>query len=418
MSSILRAALRGWYALRLLALRAYPHPRDARVIRTGDPRADRVLVIGNGFFSGWGVEWPRAGAAGRLSDAVADRTGRGCDVEVIGADVMDARSALAWIGDRDLTDFDAVVVALGVGDALRRTPVADWQQRLEALFAGLTPRIAPHAPVLFVGIPPITALSAFHGIVARSAAGHRARLNAAGAYAAELAGLPHVDIAEFVGDARGRVSETSAYGQLATRLASELAPSLVAARPDPEPRAALECRSDVAELARLAATGSSTLRDVMARAEKRFRVEFATVSLLDGDRLHPATHSELASGPIPLALSFSRWVLESEGPVVVPDARVDPRFADNPLVDVAGADFFAGVPLRDGEGRVVGAFGLHGLRARPSHSVPLDALNELAREAEEELKRLTAATTARVYTLPSAPEPPAEASPTEASPAA
>src|SRR5690606_26735083 len=144
-----------------------------------DPRADRVLVLGNGFARGWGVASHRVALAGRLSDALGDRTGRGCDVEVIGDERMDVRSALPWLGDRGLGGVDVVVVALGVSDALRRTPVAEWRRALGAVLDEIVSRSRPDAAVLVLGIPPLAALPAFDGMVARTADRHRERLNAA-----------------------------------------------------------------------------------------------------------------------------------------------------------------------------------------------------------------------------------------------
>jgi GAF domain-containing protein len=392
MSSILRTALRAWYALRLLELRKHRRPQDSAVTRSGDPRADRVLLIGNGFTHGWGVDSHRQALTGRLSDAVADRTGRGCDLDVVGAESMNARSSLAWVGDRDLGELDAVVVALGLNDALRRTPIPDWERGLSELFSAVVPRLRPDAAVLVVGIPPVRALSAFDGVVARASDGHRDRLNATAIWTSELHGVAHLEIGEFVPDTRGRLTAAAVYAQLGARIAAELAPALVSSRPDPGPR---EPQADplwewsgTEEVVALAAKGGSpVLRRLAETAQKAFKVELAVVSLVNGDRLFYANNTDVMPGSVPLDLSFCQYTVAEEAPVIIPDARVDERFADNPLIDLSFINFYAGYPLRSSDGTVIGSFCLQGSRARNGDSVSIEALRGLALQAEAELRR-------------------------------
>jgi GAF domain-containing protein len=395
MSSLLRAGLRAWYALHLLKLRAHRRPLDSAVTRSGDPRADRVLVIGNGFTHGWGVDSHRDALTGRLAQAVADRTGRGCDVDVVGAESMNARSALAWVGDRDLTEFDAVVVALGLNDALRRTPLPDWERGLSDLLADVVPRLRPEATALMLGIPPVRALPAFDGLGARFAEGHRDRLNAAAAYTAELNGVGHLDVAELQRDRRGRLTPSCVYTQLAARIAPELASALVRTRPDAQLR---EAHADptwewsgtkrLVDLAR--SGGSPVLRRLAETAQKTFKVELAVVSLVNGDRLFYANNTDVMPESVPLDLAFCRYTVADEEPLIVPDARADERFADNPLLDLSYINFYAGYPLRASDGRVIGSFCLQGSRARSADSISIEALRGIALQAEAELRRVEA----------------------------
>jgi len=43
-----RLALRAWYAFRMLRMRTQVQPQDVPAVRSGDPLADRILVVGNG----------------------------------------------------------------------------------------------------------------------------------------------------------------------------------------------------------------------------------------------------------------------------------------------------------------------------------------------------------------------------------
>lgn len=57
----------------------------------------------------------------------------------------------------------------------------------------------------------------------------------------------------------------------------------------------------------------------------------------------------------PLTHSFCRHVVHSGVPLVVPDARLDPRVHDNPAIDDLHVVAYAGVPLVDVDDRVVGS---------------------------------------------------------------
>lgn len=392
MPSMLRAALRAWYALRLLELRKHRRPLDSAVTRSGDPRADRVLVVGNGFTHGWGVDSHRLALTGRLAEAVADRTGRGCDLDVVGAESMNARSALAWVGDRDLSAFDAFVIAIGLNDALRRTPVADWERGLSDLISAVVPRLRPDAAVLLVGIPPVQALPAYDGLAARLAEGHRDRLNAAATWTAELHGIAHLDIPRFTADSRGRLTAAAVYAQLGSRIAAELAPTLIASRPAPSVRAPqadpIWQWSGLEEVVAEAATGGTpVLRRLAETAQKMFKVELAVVSLVNGDRLYYGNNTDVMPTSVPLDLSFCQYTVAEEAPVIIPDVRADDRFVDNPLIDLSYINFYAGYPLRATDGTVIGSFCLQGSRARSGESVPIEALRGLALQAEAELRR-------------------------------
>jgi len=62
-------ALRAWYAFKQLRLRTQPRPTDVPAIRSGDPAADRILVVGNGPSQGWGVLTQQLALTGQLAES-------------------------------------------------------------------------------------------------------------------------------------------------------------------------------------------------------------------------------------------------------------------------------------------------------------------------------------------------------------
>jgi lysophospholipase L1-like esterase len=381
-------ALRALYAFGMLRQRAQVQPKDVPAVRSGDPSADRILVVGNGPSHGWGVLTHQLALTGQLADAIAVRTKRACDADLVGAEAMNIRSAYAWIGDRDLRDVDALILMVGFNDALRLTPLATWEEELEAALIGITSRLRTDALLAVVGIPPISSFRSRAGVIARLTDRHRRRLNAAAKSIADHRNIPYIELP--VDDARAPEASAAVYRHFADGIADELAPRLLRAR-TPEPRAPqLDHVWDwsgtpaIVELARQG--GETDLRRLAETAQKSFGVELAVVSLVDGDRLYHGTNTDVVPASVPLELSFCKYTVESGEPVIIPDTGKDPRFDGNPLVDVSFINFYAGYPLRSSGGDVIGSFCLQGSQPRRESAIALDLLRQLALEAQEVLR--------------------------------
>ena len=79
------------------------------------------------------------------------------------------------------------------------------------------------------------------------------------------------------------------------------------------------------------------------------------VTLLDADRNFLKSHYGVPFNESPRDISFcGHAILEPEDIFVVEDARLDPRFANNPLVQEHSAIFYAGAPLRSQNGYPLG----------------------------------------------------------------
>ncbi|MEO6115061.1 MAG: GAF domain-containing protein [Pseudolysinimonas sp.] len=382
-----RFALRAWYAFRMLRLRTQVQPKDVPAVRSGDPLADRILLVGNGPSHGWGVVTHQLALTGQLADAVAVRTGRACDADLIGAEAMNVRSALAWIGDRELRGDDCVVLAIGFNDALRFTPVAIWKRELRLLLDGIAGRMRHGAGIVVVGIPPVQTFSSYGSLAARLSDQHRLKLNAASQQTARIRGIDYLELPSPTGSGRSDAT----YREFAARIAADVAPQLMTTRPTPTPRAAqLDKVWDwsgtgaIVEAARHG--GEADLRRLTDKAQKSFGVELAVVSLVDGDRLYHGNNTDVMPASVPLELSFCKYTVESGEPVIIPDTGRDARFTDNPLVDVSFINFYAGYPLRATDGHVIGSFCLQGSQPRRESSVAMDLLRQLAMEAQEVLR--------------------------------
>jgi phosphoribosyl 1,2-cyclic phosphodiesterase len=114
----------------------------------------------------------------------------------------------------------------------------------------------------------------------------------------------------------------------------------------------------------------------------------AAMTLVDRDRQWFKSTYGLAVKETPRDESFCAHVVFDPVPMVVPDARLDPRFADNP--EVAGAPFvrfYAGHPLVLSDGYCVGTLCIVDTRPRELDYADLDQLKYLAGKVTEEIER-------------------------------
>jgi len=130
------------------------------------------------------------------------------------------------------------------------------------------------------------------------------------------------------------------------------------------------------------------LQKVVNEAAEMFCAPIAAISVIDRDRQWFAARTGLDAEETPRAVSFCAHAIHRPAePLVVPDARRDPRFSGNPLVMFAPhIRFYAGVPLVDRQGYPLGALCI--IDSRPRHEQPnMFELALLAREAERVIAR-------------------------------
>ncbi len=88
-----------------------------------------------------------------------------------------------------------------------------------------------------------------------------------------------------------------------------------------------------------------------------FQVPMALVSIVDEHRQFFKSVVGLATTETPRSSSFCAYTILTKEPLVILDARLDPRFKANPLVTGhPHLRFYAGAPLRDQHGFMLGSF--------------------------------------------------------------
>jgi diguanylate cyclase (GGDEF)-like protein/PAS domain S-box-containing protein len=161
-------------------------------------------------------------------------------------------------------------------------------------------------------------------------------------------------------------------------------------------RHAAERLANPTRLAALEATGmlegatSEELDDVTRVVRWLVGVPVATVSLIDDERQHFVSQCGLTGwaaeeGGTPLSHSFCQHVVTTGRPLVVADARKDPLLAENLAIEELGVIGYAGVPLADGEGNVLGVLCAIDHEPREWQPDELSTLRRLADRAAAEL---------------------------------
>ncbi|MDR7253673.1 signal transduction histidine kinase [Nocardioides sp. BE266] len=85
-------------------------------------------------------------------------------------------------------------------------------------------------------------------------------------------------------------------------------------------------------------------------------VPFATVNLLSSRHQHQVATAGFQGGTTPCDDAMCRQVVESGQPIMLDDASLDPRFADNPWTtgEIADVKYYGSHPLRTPDGVVIG----------------------------------------------------------------
>lgn len=134
------------------------------------------------------------------------------------------------------------------------------------------------------------------------------------------------------------------------------------------------------------------------KAANVFDVKYAQVSLVDQDWVHTPGGLLVADGTPPDQAGLPRdeaicsYVVHDHAPVVVHNVARDPRFADNPALAEARVRFYAGVPLADGQGQVLGTLCILHDTPRSITEEELELLGQMAQDLMEQVQAEAVAT--------------------------
>jgi len=133
---------------------------------------------------------------------------------------------------------------------------------------------------------------------------------------------------------------------------------------------------------------------VTRMAKRMFRVPIALVSLVDENRQWFKSCDGLSVRETPRDVSFCGHAILGEDIFLIPDALLDVRFADNPIVvNAPHVRFYAGCPLRAPNGTKIGTLCVIDHTPREFDEHDAAALRDLAAMVEDELAAFQLAVT-------------------------
>lgn len=181
----------------------------------------------------------------------------------------------------------------------------------------------------------------------------------------------------------------------------------------------------------------SLYHEAAQQAANAFDVKWAQVSWVDADRVHTpgsllvADQGDPASAGMPRAQSICSYVVHGGDALVVHDAARDPRFAGNPALQAMRLRFYAGVPLKNRHGTVLGSFCIMDDAPREVSAADLELLGVMAEQLMQnvEVRRMmeagaapapvqTPAQTSAQLTSQTTPQPPSSSPSTTPQPSA
>lgn len=157
--------------------------------------------------------------------------------------------------------------------------------------------------------------------------------------------------------------------------------------PAPLPANETERLTELRSLAILDTQPEERFNAIVRLAQQLFQVPIAYIALIDSDRQWFKAKCGLTVDETGREVSFcGHAILESEL-LLIPDARLDWRFADNPLVTGEPyVRFYAGHPLAGPHGHNIGTLCLADRVPRSLSPADRDILSTLAHMTEEQLK--------------------------------
>ena len=395
---LLAPLMRCWVASAQRSSKAPFRPMDVPQAHAPGCDSDRILIFGAGPAMGWGVTTHDLALPGAVARALSARTGRGADVDLIAQPDMLLSHAISELPRLNLSRYDAVIIVLGVNDAVTLTPPARWCQEA-ALFYNALRRSSPaDTKIIVAGIPPIRSISIFDSPLGSVADRHANALNRETARLCSDSpvvtfvplGAPTRIVED---DVRHRSPET--YADWASDLADSLEPLLASQNHANDSRRNTESRQSVSEAARqdavdrfeLQGDGShARIMRILSTARDAFHVDVAAMTVVDGDRQSYLAQVGADLEPTPRRDSFCDVAIRGSGALVIGDASTDDRFRDNPMVSAGpGIRFYAGFPVELPSGERIGTLCVVDKTPRPVDDFDDVLLRELALMVQKEL---------------------------------
>jgi len=368
-----------------------PRPLSHEMVRSSGPSPFRLLLIGGGAAVGYGVLSHDLALAGHLARGVTEVTGYGIDMDVMAEVDLRCRDLSALTADVDLERYDMVLVSLGAQDVVDFLPPATFSEAVENLLDGIRAGVGRAVPVGVIAVPKVSNVLHLDPLLAR-AVDHRAE-EFNGLLAALCASRPDFTVLPFAQDGDAvpcSERDSTTYHRWAEPMIAPIARSLDTVYDRARPSLREEARQSALDrLALLDTPPEETFDNVTRTARRIFRTLGAAISLIDGDRQWFKSTDGMVVPDLPRRDSLCAFTIQTNHGFFVEDATLDPRLADSYFVVAAGLRSYAGVPIRDPSGYMVGTLCVFDDKPRQFTDSEIATLRSLAHLIEKQLLVVT-----------------------------
>lgn len=392
LDATLLPVMRGWVAGARENAELLPRPKGIPQVHADGVDADRVLLIGSGAVVGYGVFSYDLSLGGWLARSLSAETERGVDVDIATRTGMTAASALDRLSSIPLWRYEAVVVAVGLNEALDLVSLARWRRDLARVLDYLGKHTTRGTEIVILGVPPMVTLPTPLGPMGHLAQRHAAKLDQV---SEEL--CSHCTHAHFVSlnapsvPPQHDVPGGEDYRAAAEVISGFLAPKLQRSHGHPF-RDAVRVRGFISEERRQLAVDSFAiapgdhLHRTVEVARELFGTHAAVFSVIDGNTSRHLVHLGIPHEEVDRSLTFCNVTIQGRGAMIVPDATADARFADNPFVTGDPyIRFYAGFPIEAPGGEPIGALCVLDPQPRAASQVDEVLLRRLALQLQQQL---------------------------------
>jgi hypothetical protein len=356
---------------------------DAPHVHAPGADPDRVLLFGSGPAVGYGVLSNELALPGHLARQLSAITARGVDIDVVADPEVTIQGSLGLLREVNLWRYDAILLTIGVNNALLLTSAKVWRTAVRELLLHVSEHVPRRTRVLVVAVPPIRAIDSFTRLSGWIADQHAVVLNRETRRI--VANFPHITFVPFsplatADDIRFRSAAT--YQKWATLIATPLSEQLAE-----EPRDAgvefspdEEARQAALDALAIVETGPEERFDRITRLASQMFGTMAAISFIDHDRHWIKSAMGFERPESPREGSFGNVAIHSAGVFVIEDAAEvhDPETH-------YGVRFYAGYPIESAFGERVGLIAVFSREPRTWSHAETELLRDLALQVQREL---------------------------------
>ena len=390
---VARPGVRFWLSSTALSRALIPRPTNSDGVHTPGTNPARILLVGSGASIGFGVLSHDLALAGHLGRQLSTLTKRAMDVDVAVDREMTAATALTVLKAQPVARYEAIVVSVGLIEALMFTRVKTWIDDLTGVIDYVLSNGGPNEQIFIVAVPPLPALMKYPTAIRILSGRHARALNEASrALCEQFARVTFLPFEAKAEDGNDRFRSSTTYSHWAALLAAPIAPMLRVKITDDETDPA----EPVDEGARQASLDA--LRILDTQPEERFDritrtardllgTAAAAITFIDAERHWFKSRIGMDQEEMPRFRALCDITIQRPEHFAIEDAARDPRFADNPMVLTRPfLRFYAGYPIEAPGGVRVGTLSVFDPEPRVFSDADAALLRGLALMVQNELR--------------------------------